>query len=187
MKARKAVALAAGLVIALAACKEEKPNTIGTIIDNNRVNVADTTIYGKCTENLGMNSMEIVTDTKDTLQFIIVSDPDSVRTETVKGGKCVGDRMAVVGYKNQDGEWVITSAINLTTLLGKWTALDKNFEIQEGGIVVSNFQEPKPYTEWKISNGRLVLSSDTFDIYELGADSLLLENDKGIYAYKRLK
>ena len=47
--------------------------------------------------------------------------------------------------------------------------------------------EPKPLVDWKICNGRLVLSSDTFSIYELGADSLFLENERGIYAYKRLK
>ena len=77
--------------------------------------------------------------------------------------------------------------MNLTTLLGKWVSLDKSFEIQEGGVVVSNITEPKPLVDWKICNGRLVLSSDTFSIYELGADSLFLENERGIYAYKRLK
>ena len=46
-------------------------------------------------------------------------------------------------------------------------------------------QEPKPYTEWSICNGKLVLSADTFDIYALGADSLYLENAEGIYGYKR--
>lgn len=35
-------------------------------------------------------------------------------------------------------------------------------------------------------NGKLILSSDTFDIYSLGADSLYLENTEGIYGYKRL-
>lgn len=46
-------------------------------------------------------------------------------------------------------------------------------------------KEPKPYTEWKILNGELILSADTFDIYSLGADSLYLENSDGIYGYKR--
>ena len=39
----------------------------------------------------------------------------------------------------------------------------------------------------KILNGQLLLSQDTFDIYELGADSLYLENRSGIFAYKRVK
>ena len=53
--------------------------------------------------------------------------------------------------------------------------------------MVSTITEPKPLTEWKISNGQLVLSADTFSIYELGGDSLYLENKKGIYSFKRLK
>ena len=77
--------------------------------------------------------------------------------------------------------------INLTSLLGLWSSLDKQFEIIEGGTVVSNTGEPKPYTEWKIINGKLVLSPDTFDIYSLGPDSLYLENDNGIYGYKRMQ
>ena len=59
--------------------------------------------------------------------------------------------------------------------------------IAEGGNVISNTGEPKPYTEWKILNGKLILTPDTFDIYTLGPDSLYLENDKGIYGYKRLQ
>ena len=45
--------------------------------------------------------------------------------------------------------------------------------------------ESNPYTEWKILNGKLVLSKDTFNILSIGNDSLYLENEKGIYAYKR--
>jgi hypothetical protein len=77
--------------------------------------------------------------------------------------------------------------INLTTLLGKWQSLDRKFEIKEGGVVETVVNEQKPYTSWKIVNGKLVLSADTFSIYELGADSLYLENSVGIFAYKRVK
>jgi hypothetical protein len=76
--------------------------------------------------------------------------------------------------------------INLTTLLGKWTSLDKNFEIVEGGMVSSNVEaESNPWVSWKILNGHLLLNTDTFDIVELGADSLYIENKSGIYVYKR--
>lgn len=143
----------------------------------------DSTIYGRCGENFGMSTLELITDNGDTLLFIL--EDDSI--PTIKGGKHVGDRMAIVASKNDVGENVVRTGVNLTTLLGKWTALDKTFEIHEGGVVTSQFQEPKPYTEWKISNGALVLSADTFSVYDLGADSLLLENDKGIYSYKRQK
>lgn len=76
--------------------------------------------------------------------------------------------------------------INLTSLLGKWTSLDKNFDILEGGEVRNNVKaETNPWTSWKILNGNLLLNTDTFAIDKLGPDSLLLENAKGIYVFKR--
>lgn len=96
-----------------------------------------------------------------------------------------GDRMAVVGTM-MDGERVATKVINVTTLLGKWVSIDKNFEIEEGGTVKSNVKaETKSWTSWKIFNGHLLLNTDTFDINSLGADSLYLENKDGIFVYKR--
>ena len=76
--------------------------------------------------------------------------------------------------------------INITSLLGRWISLDKNFEIKDGGVVESSLTaESNPYTSWKIFNGKLVLSKDTFDVLNLGPDSLLLENNKGIFVFKR--
>ena len=75
--------------------------------------------------------------------------------------------------------------INLTTLLGKWQSLDRKFEIKEGGVAETVVNEQKPYTSWKIVNGKLLLNTDTFAIDNLGPDSLLLENHKGIYVFKR--
>ena len=89
--------------------------------------------------------------------------------------------------KDAYGQTIAASVINLTTLLGKWQSIDRNFEIKEGGVVETVVNEQKPYTSWKIVNGKLVLSTDTFHIYELGADSLYLENKVGIFAYKRVK
>lgn len=76
--------------------------------------------------------------------------------------------------------------INLTSLLGKWTSIDKNFEILEGGEVKNNVKvETNPWTSWKILNGKLLLNTDTFCIGKLGPDSLLLENKVGIFIFKR--
>ncbi len=78
--------------------------------------------------------------------------------------------------------------INLTSLMGKWTSIDKNFDIKDDGVVESHISaESKPYTSWKILNGKLLLSTDTFEILNLGPDSLSLENNKGIFVYKRQK
>ena len=96
-----------------------------------------------------------------------------------------GDRLAVVGKKTADGT-IAEKVINMTSLTGRWTSIDKNFVIEEGGTVVSNIKaETKPWTNWKIFNGKLLLNKDTFDVVTLGADSLAIENRNGIFVYKR--
>ena len=103
----------------------------------------------------------------------------------VQGGMFMGDKMAVIGYAGKEQN-TAQKVINITSLLGRWISLDKNFEIKDGGVVESSVAaESNPYTSWKIFNGRLVLSKDTFDVLNLGPDSLLLENEKGIFAFKR--
>lgn len=146
--------------------------------------VADSTVYGVCGENTAMHTLELITDKGDTLSYAMQVEEDA----QVQGGLLSGDRLAVIGHTNADGENVATLIVNLTTLCGKWTSIDKNFVIEEGGIVKSNVQaETNPWTSWRICNGKLVLNKDTFQIDELGADSLYLENDKGIFTFKRQK
>lgn len=172
------------LLLVAASCNDTKKKTYdGPELIAKDVVVEDTTIYGRCGDGTAMHTLELVTDKGDTLILAVdTEDGDGV----VRGGLLIGDRLAVIASKNADGEDVASKVINLTTLLGTWTSLDKRFELLDGGAVVSNVKEPRPYTEWSILNGRLVLSADTFDVYSLGPDSLYLENDNGIYAYKRL-
>jgi hypothetical protein len=147
-------------------------------------NSVDTTIYGKCGDGTAMHTLELVLDNGKTETFMMETE-DS--TTSVVGGLLVGDRMAVIAQK-QDGDYFAKKVINITSLMGKWTSIDKNFAIKEGGTVESYVKaETHPYTSWKIFNGKLILSADTFDIVNLGADSLYLENTKGIYGYKRQK
>lgn len=146
---------------------------------------ADTTLYGTCGESTTMNYLALITDGGDSLSFLI---PDADSTAVVMGGLLAGDRMAVIAGPDLDGERTLAKAINLTTLLGKWVSLDKNFEILDGGQVKSNVKaETSPWTSWKILNGQLLLNRDTFDIDQLSADSLYLENHEGIYTFKRIK
>lgn len=141
----------------------------------------DSTVYGVCGEGTAMHTLELVTDGGDTLYYTYQVEEDA----TILGGLMVGDRIAVMGTESDQG-LVGKKFINLTTLLGKWTSLDKNFEIVEGGMVSSNVEaESNPWVSWKILNGHLLLNTDTFDIVELGADSLYIENKSGIYVYKR--
>lgn len=145
---------------------------------------ADTTIYGTCGEGTAMHTLELITDAGDTLQYMIGENSEG--QQDVQGGLLVGDRLAVIAGTGVDGEKTAQKVINLTTLLGKWVSLDKNFEILEDGVVKSNVKaETNPWTSWKILNGQLLLNKDTFDINALGKDSLYLENKQGIFVYKR--
>ena len=180
---RKIFYLIAMAAFLLAAChdgktgKAQDSDSTQTFVDD-----SDSTVYGVCGEGSGMHSLELVTNNGDTLNYLINMDDES----TVQGGLMAGDRLAVYAVKNADGENEARSVINLTTLLGKWTSIDKNFEIQEGGIVASHMQaEAKPWTAWKVLNGQLLLNQDTFAVAKLGADSLSLENSACIFVFKR--
>ena len=156
--------------------------------------IADSTVYGVCGDGTSMHSLQLVTDAGDTLTYTILDSEADFDGEVsggivsnVEGGLMAGDKVAVTGLK-VDGELIANRVINVTSLLGHWTSLDKNFEIEEGGTVRSSLKaETNPWTSWKILNGQLLLNRDTFDITSLGADSLYIENQKGIYTFKRQK
>lgn len=181
------------MLLVLAGCnsKKEKPNLQANDVEE----VADSTVYGVCGEGTSMHSLELITDTGDTLTYTILdaeADMDGMVTggglvSHVEGGLMAGDKVAVT-WQKVDGELIADKVINVTSLLGHWTSIDKNFEIEEGGTVRSSVKaESNPWTSWKILNGRLLLNRDTFNINSLGADSLYIENDKGIYTFKRQK
>ena len=172
-------------IMIIAGCNEKKKNmpVINVFSDTTET---DTTVYGRCGDGTAMHTLELITDRGDTIVYTLEGTDTCAN---VQGGLFVGDRMAVIGehVKGLNEEMFAKKIINLTSLIGTWSSLDKKFEIVEGGTVVSNTGEPKPYTEWKILNGRLILTPDTFDIYQLGPDSLYLECKDGIYGYKRVK
>ena len=172
------------LAIAIS-CKDSKPKSVMSETEEVEDSVAtnDSTVYGTMVDG-SMNSIILLADNGDTLEYLV--NPNDT-LEVVKGGKLNGDRFAIIGYKEY-GENFMRSAINLTSLLGNWTSLDRNFEIKEGGIVTSSLQSEKNlWTEWKIWNGKLILSKDTFDVESLGADTLSLENKAGIFVFARGK
>ncbi len=185
---KKLVCLVAAIVLTffIAGCKNGR-SSMKKVNDSDSVDraaVVDSTIYGVCGEGTAMHSLELITDQGDTLHFLLNMDEEA----NVQGGLLEGDRLAVIAGKSIDGDKTAKTVINITTLQGEWTSIDKNFEIQEGGVVRSNVKaETNPWTLWKIVNGKLLLNKDTFKIDELGADSLYLENDKGIFVYKRQK
>lgn len=176
------------LVLMLAACDAKKKQQIEDT--DEVVEVNDTTVYGVCGEGTSMHSLEIITDAGDTLVYTLLSQDAETEVETpsdVQGGLMAGDKMAVTGHKTAD-ELVADRVINVTSLLGHWTSIDKNFTIEEGGTVHSAVKaETNPWTSWKILNGSLLLNRDTFAIDGLSADSLYLENQNGIFTFKRQK
>lgn len=180
------------MLLALVGCnaKKEKSQPVAEVNDE----IADSTVYGVCGDGTSMHSLQLVTDAGDTLTYTILDSEADLDGEVsggivsnVEGGLMAGDKVAVTGLK-VDGELIANRVINVTSLLGHWTSLDKNFEIEEGGTVRSSLKaETNPWTSWKILNGQLLLNRDTFDITSLGADSLYIENQKGIYTFKRQK
>ncbi len=176
-----AAVVLASLMIAGCGGKKNKANVEYISTLNEEVN--DSAVYGECGEGTMMNTLELVTDSGDT---VIYSLEEAAARGDVKGGLSAGDRMAVVSALDADGNPAATSVVNITTLLGKWTCLDRSFELLANGSVRSNVKEPHPYTSWKLCNGKLLLSSDTFTISSLGPDSLLLSNSGGTVGYRRL-
>lgn len=175
--------------MAMSGCRQSAPKVEAEVADSDSVFTEeildlDSTVYGVCGTGTLMHTVELVTDGGDTLYYSM-----RIEEETdILGGMNVGDRLAIIGKSGEQEDFVASRVINLTTLLGKWTSLDKNFEIVEGGMVNSNVEaESNPWVSWKILNGRLLLNTDTFNIVELGADSLYLENQNGIFVYKRVQ
>lgn len=171
---------ALGLVIACQPSPRHQPaETIG---NEEQQEAIDSTRYGVCGEGTSMHSLELITNDGDTLVYNYNTEEEQV----VRGGLMVGDRIAVIADTDEYGEQRATLIINLTSLLGRWQSIDKNFEVLEGGTISSHVQaETNPWSSWKVLNGQLLFDRDTFDIVELGADSLYLENNYGIYVYKR--
>lgn len=166
-------------------CKNKKEGNAATQTKAEETQSNDSTIYGVCGDGTAMHTLQLITDVGDTVQYMIGEDDEG--NPQVVGGLLAGDRVAVLEGPETDGEKTAKKVINLTSLLGKWTSIDKNFEIMEGGEVKSNVQaEKNPWTSWRIYNGKLLLNRDTFDIDELGSDSLYLENKNGIFVYRRI-
>lgn len=170
------------MAIAMNSCNAGKQEGAADLNDS-VATTPDTAVYGTVGDGTTMHVLELITEDGKKQEFAI--DQDSL--SDVQGGLFAGDHVTFTVNGTSDDMPQVGKLVNLTTLLGKWTSLDRNFEIQEDGVVESSQKaESNPYTQWSTSNARLVLNKDTFDVICLGPDSLSLENDKGIFVYKRL-
>lgn len=157
----------------------------------------DSTLYGLCGEGSAMNTLQLFTDTGDTLTLSLVKAKDKDR---VMGGYGVGDRLAVLPSADRQEALVV---INLNALLGNWVmpnpidgSSETGIRIKEGGILEGIDQSSIIYKTWKINNGQLEILSQRegggdeeetalFDITVLTPDSLVIRNSEDLFEYGR--
>lgn len=175
---------AAVVVMMVAGCNAKKSNPSAAHNDSVAVEFPDTAIYGVVGEGTTMHVLELLTEDGKTMTFAMGQDSCA----DVQGGIFTGDKVTLTAKKGNDNDLEIVKLVNLTSLLGKWTSLDRNFEIQEDGVITSSVKaESNPYTQWSMANGNLILNADTFAVLLLGPDSMSIENKTGIFVYKRQK
>lgn len=144
----------------------------------------DNTIYGLCSSGTAMNTLEMITDSGDTLTLSLEKAQESGK---VFGGLQVADRLAVIADKDKKAAELV---INLNTLLGDWVMPDPidgsaeiGIRIKEGGIAESIDQSTIIYRTWKIFNGDLEIllvregggdeqEENRYEILTLGPDTL---------------
>ena len=157
------------------------------------------TVFGMCGEASAMNTLQLITDSGDTLSLSV---NEAKENNHVFGGYGIGDRMAVL---LNDDKTEAKQVINETTLLGNWTMPDPfdgssivGMALKDGGIAESIDMANIVYKAWRITNGRLELTLmreggseedeiEVYDIKKLDADSLVFGNDEDIFEYCRQK
>ena len=145
----------------------------------------DSTVYGLCGDGSAMNTLQLITDTGDTLNLSVADAKDQ---NHVLGGYNVGDRMAVLTDRDRT---VATLVINESALLGNWVmpnpidgSDETGISIREGGVAESIEQTSIVFRTWRIKNGLLELEyvreggaddeeTGVYEILNLGNDSLV--------------
>ena len=156
----------------------------------------DTTVYGICGDGSAMNTLQLLTDSGDTLNLSVEEAKDA---DQCFGGFSAGDRMAVLLKDKATAQLVI----NLSTLMGNWVmpnpldgSSETGFRIKEGGIVEGIDQGSIIFKSWRIYNGQLEMvmireggteeeETYRYSLVTLGADSLVIKDDEDVYEYGR--
>jgi hypothetical protein len=167
--------------------------------DSTYLSKADPTLFGVCGLETTMNSLQLITDTGDTLQLDLTIARDK---EQVFGGLQVGDRMAVIANEAHTQALLV---INQAALLGNWVMpnpIDGSDEIgislKEGGIAESIEQSAIVYKTWKLTRGKLEIvlvreggteeeETYIYDILKLSPDSLVFKDAEDTFEYSRQK
>lgn len=160
---------------------------------------ADKTLFGICGDGSAMNTLQLITDSGDSLTLSV---KDAKEQGRLFGGYASGDRMAVI---TDSARRVAELVINESTLLGNWVMpnpLDGSstvgISLLDGGVAESIEQSTIIYKTWKIKDGRLEIVSvregggdfeetNVYDIRKLDGDSLIYGNDEDLFEYGRLR
>ena len=160
---------------------------------------ADPTLFGVCGVETSMNTLQLITDTGDTLHLDLTAARDN---DQVFGGLQVGDRMAVLANDNRTEAIMV---VNQAALLGNWVMpnpIDGSDEvgitIKEGGIAESIEQSAIVYKTWKLTRGKLEIvlvreggteeeETYLYDIVKLTPDSLIYKDADDTFEYCRQK
>ena len=167
--------------------------------------VRDRTVYGICTAGTAMNTLEILTDSGDTLKLNISGAKAAGK---VFGGLQPSDRLAVL--PDSSGRAAL-QVINLNTLMGDWVMPDPidgsaevGIRIKEGGVAESIEMTNIIYRTWKIVNGNLEINSvregggdmeetNLYELKALGPDTLCYKtigkarDEEETFEYNRFK
>ena len=173
--------------------EEVERDDIATVVNNN------TMVYGICGDASAMNTLELITDTGDTLSLPLEKAKEENR---VFGGYGVGDRMAVYIDKKTNDPKVV---INESTLMGNWlmpNPIDGSstlgMSIKDGGIAESINQPTIIFKTWRIIDGQLEISlvregggdeeeTNLYTMKKLDADSLIFFGPEDTFEYSREK
>lgn len=201
MKRLESIVLVAAAVVTMGSCgggKSQQPAEVAdeveqtVVVDINR----DSMVYGICGNGSAMNTLQLISDTGDTLILNI--------TEANENGKCFGglqggDRIAVV----LSNETTASMVINQSALLGDWVmpnpidgSSEMGIRIKEGGIAESIDQPSMVFRSWRLFNGKLEIVAireggaeeeevNLYDLVSLGSDSLVFKDSEDVFEYSR--
>jgi hypothetical protein len=199
MKKLSFLCVLSALMVLLGSCGNKSINVPFDNGDSAYSAKADPTLFGVCGVETSMNTLQLITDTGDTLQLDLTSARENGQ---VFGGLQVGERMAVLA---NDDHTVATMVVNQVALLGNWVMpnpIDGSDEVgivlKEGGIAESIEQNSVIYKTWKLTRGKLeivlVREGGTeeeevylYDLIKLSPDSLIFKDADDTFEYTRQK
>jgi len=199
MKKLSFLCILSALVVLFGSCGNKSQNVPFDNGDSTYSAKADPTLFGVCGVETSMNTLQLITDTGDTLMLDLTVARDK---DQVFGGLQVGDRMAVIANDEHTGAIMV---VNQAALLGNWVMpnpIDGSDEvgisIKEGGIAESIEQSAIIYKTWKLTRGKLEIvlvreggteeeETYLYDIIKVTPDSLIFKDAEDTFEYSRQK